>query len=122
VPELRQAIAAQAGFDCDPANVIVSTGAKQVLSNSLQATLNPGDEVVETRGELCRRAGIGKAAPAKSCLIVACAGRRIVEGNANGKSWEWYIGMGMCFILVGTEFAFVMQGAKAQSAAVRALK
>jgi hypothetical protein len=77
---------------------------------------------VETRGELCRREGIGKAAPEKSYLIVACAGRRIVEGNANGKSWEWYIGMGMCFILVGTEFALVMRGPKAQSAAVRALK
>jgi hypothetical protein len=77
---------------------------------------------VETRGKLCHREGIGKAAPAKSCLIVACAGRRIVEGNANGKSWEWYIGMGMCFILAGTEFTLVMQGAKAQSAAVRALK
>ena len=77
---------------------------------------------METRGELCRREDIGKATSANSCLIVACAGRRIVEGNANGKSWEWYIGMGMCFILAGTEFTLVMKGAKAQSSAVRALK
>jgi aspartate aminotransferase len=45
-PELRKAIAAQAGFDCDPAQVIVSTGAKQVLSNAFSASLDPGDEVI----------------------------------------------------------------------------
>ena len=45
-PELRGAIAAQAGFDCDPAQVIVSTGAKQVLSNAFSASLDPGDEVI----------------------------------------------------------------------------
>lgn len=41
---LRQAIAATAS--ANPAEVIVSTGAKQVLSNAFLATLNPGDEVV----------------------------------------------------------------------------
>lgn len=46
IPALRQAIADQAGFDCDPAQVIVSTGAKQVLSNAFMATLDPGDEVI----------------------------------------------------------------------------
>lgn len=46
--DLRQAIAEQAGFDCKPANIIVSTGAKQVLSNTLQATLDPSDEVIVT--------------------------------------------------------------------------
>lgn len=45
-PALRQAIADQAGFECDPAQVIVSTGAKQVLSNAFMATLDPGDEVI----------------------------------------------------------------------------
>ncbi len=43
-PALRAAIAGQAGVG--PANVIVSTGAKQVLSGALMATLNPGDEVI----------------------------------------------------------------------------
>ena len=43
---LRSAIAADASFDVDPADVIVSTGAKQVLSNAFEATLDPGDEVI----------------------------------------------------------------------------
>ncbi|QFT60881.1 Aspartate aminotransferase (plasmid) [Sulfitobacter sp. THAF37] len=43
-PALRSAIAQQAGVE--PGNVIVSTGAKQVLSNIFLATLNPGDEVI----------------------------------------------------------------------------
>ena len=41
---LRSAIAGKAGVA--PAEVIVSTGAKQVLSNIFLATLNPGDEVI----------------------------------------------------------------------------
>lgn len=41
---LRQAIATDAGTG--PANVIVSTGAKQVIANAMLATLNAGDEVV----------------------------------------------------------------------------
>ncbi len=41
---LRSAIADKAGVA--PAEVIVSTGAKQVLSNIFLATLNPGDEVI----------------------------------------------------------------------------
>ncbi|MBO6507727.1 MAG: pyridoxal phosphate-dependent aminotransferase [Roseibium sp.] len=41
---LRDAIAADAG--CERENVIVSTGAKQVLANVMLATLNAGDEVV----------------------------------------------------------------------------
>lgn len=43
-PALRQAIAEEHGRH--PGEVIVSTGAKQVLSNALLATLNPGDEVI----------------------------------------------------------------------------
>ena len=46
VTALREAILADAGLDHDPAQVIVSTGAKQVLSNAFQASLNPGDEVI----------------------------------------------------------------------------
>ncbi len=42
--ELRAAIAAANG--AKPGEVIVSTGAKQVLSNAMLATLNPGDEVI----------------------------------------------------------------------------
>ncbi len=44
--DLRAAIAALAGDGLSDANVIVSTGAKQVLGNAFLATLNPGDEVV----------------------------------------------------------------------------
>lgn len=43
-PALRAAIAADAGVSA--AEVIVSTGAKQVIANAMLATLNPGDEVV----------------------------------------------------------------------------
>lgn len=50
LPELRQAICddagAQTGFSANPAEVIVSTGAKQVLFNAFLATLDPGDEVI----------------------------------------------------------------------------
>ena len=42
--ELRAAIATQTGVT--PGEVIVSTGAKQVLANAMLASLNPGDEVV----------------------------------------------------------------------------
>ncbi|SMD10803.1 aspartate aminotransferase [Fulvimarina manganoxydans] len=43
-PELRDLIASQNGVG--RANVIVSTGAKQVLANAMLASLDPGDEVV----------------------------------------------------------------------------
>lgn len=43
-PDLRAAVAEEHG--CDSDEVIVSTGAKQVISNALLATLNPGDEVI----------------------------------------------------------------------------
>jgi len=43
-PALRKAIADTAGVQ--PENVIVCTGAKQVLSNIMTATLNDGDEVI----------------------------------------------------------------------------
>lgn len=45
-PDLRAAVAAQAGFEAAAGNVIVSTGAKQVISNAFLATLDPGDEVI----------------------------------------------------------------------------
>jgi len=49
-PVLRAAIAADAtrfsGYTPEPSEIIVSTGAKQVLSNAFQATVNPGDEVI----------------------------------------------------------------------------
>jgi aspartate aminotransferase len=49
-PALRMAIcettAAHPSAKPDPSQVIVSTGAKQVLSNAFLATLNPGDEVI----------------------------------------------------------------------------
>jgi aspartate aminotransferase len=43
-PALRAAIAAKHGAEV--AEVMVSTGAKQVLSNAFLATLDPGDEVI----------------------------------------------------------------------------
>lgn len=43
-PDLRDAIAAERGVA--RANVMVSTGAKQVLANAMLATLDPGDEVI----------------------------------------------------------------------------
>ena len=49
-PELRAAVCAKFerdnGFSPTPEEVIVSTGAKQVLYNAMLATLEPGDEVV----------------------------------------------------------------------------
>ena len=45
-PALRKAIAESAGFTADPAEVMVSTGAKQVIANAFLATLDPGDEVI----------------------------------------------------------------------------
>ncbi len=44
---LREAVAEQAtGPDCEPDQTIVSTGAKQVLSNAFMASLDDGDEVI----------------------------------------------------------------------------
>lgn len=43
-PELRTAVAEVAGRT--PAEIIISTGAKQVLANAMLATLDPGDEVI----------------------------------------------------------------------------
>ncbi len=48
--QLRQAICddaqEQTGFSANPDEVIICTGAKQVLFNAFQATLNPADEVI----------------------------------------------------------------------------
>lgn len=50
IPELKEAICAKFkrdnGLDYTPSQVTVGTGGKQVLYNTLVATLNPGDEVV----------------------------------------------------------------------------
>lgn len=49
-PALRKAVAAQSvdvrGVDCDPAEVIVTVGAKHALYGFFQAILEPGDEVI----------------------------------------------------------------------------
>lgn len=42
--ELRSAVAAEHGRQ--PGEVVISSGAKQVLSNAIFATVNPGDEVI----------------------------------------------------------------------------
>lgn len=44
IPALRDAVADDAGVT--RAEVIISTGAKQVLANAMLATLDPGDEVI----------------------------------------------------------------------------
>jgi aspartate aminotransferase len=50
IPPLREAIAAkfkrENGLDYSPAQTIVGTGGKQVISNAFLATLNVGDEVI----------------------------------------------------------------------------
>src|SRR5262244_3128985 len=50
IPELKAAIARkfkrENGLDYKPSQIIVGTGGKQVLFNTLMATLNPGDEVI----------------------------------------------------------------------------
>ena len=47
---VRKAVAEKfkrdSGIDYKPEEIIVSTGAKQVLFNAMLATLNPGDEVI----------------------------------------------------------------------------
>ncbi|HYZ22524.1 MAG TPA: pyridoxal phosphate-dependent aminotransferase, partial [Rhodopila sp.] len=49
-PALRKAAALKfkrdSGIDYKPEEIIISTGAKQVLFNAMVATLNPGDEVI----------------------------------------------------------------------------
>lgn len=49
-PELRKAIAnklkRENGLDYDPSQIVVSTGAKQSLSNAILTLINPGDEVI----------------------------------------------------------------------------
>jgi aspartate aminotransferase len=49
-PALRKAVALKfardSGIEYRPEEIIISTGAKQVLFNAMMATLNPGDEVV----------------------------------------------------------------------------
>ncbi|MEX0348105.1 MAG: pyridoxal phosphate-dependent aminotransferase [Paracoccaceae bacterium] len=42
--ELRAAVAAEHGRE--PSEIVISTGAKQVLANALLGTVNPGDEIV----------------------------------------------------------------------------
>ena len=50
IPELRQAICTKLkrdnGLDYDPADVLVSCGAKHTLFNLVVAVINPGDEVI----------------------------------------------------------------------------
>lgn len=50
IPELREAAAAEisdlCGLDVSPKEVVVSTGAKQSLSNALMTLLEPGDETI----------------------------------------------------------------------------
>ncbi len=49
-PELRNAIAQKLqrdnNIDCSPENIVVSTGAKQSIANTILSLVNPGDEVI----------------------------------------------------------------------------
>ncbi len=47
-PDLRKAVASFTNADYGPSNVIISTGAKQVIANAFAASLNAGDEVILT--------------------------------------------------------------------------
>ena len=57
-PALRKAAAAKlkrdSGIDYKPEEIIVSTGAKQVLFNAMLSTLNAGDEVIIPSPCCCR--------------------------------------------------------------------
>lgn len=50
IMELRKAVCAWYkkvhGLECEPAEVLISAGAKHSIHNALAATLNPGDEVI----------------------------------------------------------------------------
>ena len=50
IPEVRKAIAAKFkrdnGLDYSPEQIVVSTGAKQAIANTIYALVNPGDEVL----------------------------------------------------------------------------
>jgi aspartate aminotransferase len=50
IPELREAVAAkfkrENGLHYDAADIIVSTGGKQVIANAMLATVDPSDEVI----------------------------------------------------------------------------
>jgi aspartate aminotransferase len=50
IPELKKAIAEKLknenNIDANPADIVVSTGAKQSIANVIMALVNPGDEVV----------------------------------------------------------------------------
>jgi len=49
-PELRKAVATKLknenGLDCDFSQIVVSTGAKQSIANTLLVLVNPGEEVI----------------------------------------------------------------------------
>jgi aspartate aminotransferase len=50
IPEVRNAIAAKFkrdnGLDYSPEQIVISTGAKQAIANTIYALVNPGDEVI----------------------------------------------------------------------------
>ncbi len=50
IPDLRNAIATKLqtenGIDCTSDNIVVSTGAKQAIANTILSLVNPGDEVI----------------------------------------------------------------------------
>jgi len=50
IPALREAIAAKtardSGYECAPAQVVVTNGGKHAVYNAFQALLDPGDEVI----------------------------------------------------------------------------
>jgi aspartate aminotransferase len=69
-PELRNAIASKNKVSA--AEVIVSTGAKQVLANAMLATLGPGDEVIMPAPYWTSYSDIVKMAEGKP-VVIACS-------------------------------------------------
>jgi len=76
-PALRRAVAdwfAKAhGFDVTPAEVMVSSGAKQVIHNAFHAVLNEGDDVILPAPCWVSYAEIAKLAGARPVPVLACA-------------------------------------------------
>jgi len=75
IPELRQAVAKlytdQHGVATDPAQVVVSNGAKHAIHNALMAVCGPGDEVVIPSPYWVSYADLVKLTGAKPVIVQA---------------------------------------------------
>ncbi len=76
-PELRKAIAAKLknenGLDYDMSQIVVSTGAKQAIANTVLCLVNPGDEVIIPMPYWVSYSEVVKLAEGKSVFIPTTA-------------------------------------------------